>query len=231
MKRVNYVLIFLLITALNLKADEKSNLEKADQYFQDGKLSLAEIFYNKALNTRPDNYDANYNLGRIYYFQDEHKKGIKYLQTAYDLQPSNEIMFHIGNCYAGMDQPEKAMEIYSNIIKKDPDYADTHLNAGQVALKQLYKKEITIANWEKFLVLRPNDTQASNIRKALEYLRDPNFVLKRPSEAGTPGTVGTPGHTAEQGLPKLFLDIKGKDLKSESEKKYYLKKKKGITTE
>ena len=236
MKSVNYVLIFFLMTALNLNAlnaEEKSNLQKADQFFLDGKLSLAEIYYNKVLNTKPEDFNANYNLGRIYNVQDEFKKAIKYLQTAYDLQPSNEIMFHIANCHAGMKEPEKALEMYSNIIKKDPDYTDAYLNAGQIGLKQLYKKEVTIENWEKFLVLRPNDIQASNIRIALEYLRDPNFILKGPSGTGTAavGTGGTPGSGAGEDKQTLFPNIKGKDLNLNPVEKYEYKKKKTIIRE
>ncbi len=237
MKRINYLLIFTLLFVFNLRAEnqdipktkEKLSLQKADKYFLDGKFSLAEIFYLKALKEKPDDYDINHNLGRIYYNQEEYKKAIQHLQTAYEIKPENEIMYRIALCYDGLEKPEKALTIYNDIIKKDPNYAKANLEAGIIGVKKLYDKQIAITNWERFLVLRPNDVQASNIKIALGYLRDPNFILKPPNKGGA-STV-----TAEAGAEKtsfpLMPDIKGKDLKSKSEEKYNLKNKKTITTD
>lgn len=238
--------ILFIATLYSEEKAEQSFLQKADEYFQNGKFSLAEIFYNKAVEEHPDNFDANYNLGKTYFFQKFYEKSIKYLQTAYDIKPANEIMFHIANCFASIGNPQKALSIYSNIIERDPGYADVYLNGGNIGLRQLYNKYITIAHWEKFLALKPNDPQAPNIRKALEYLRDPNFVLKpppgeeQPGSPGAPGSQGTPGSqgmpgttsgTNAEGISPILPEIMGKDLKSESEEKYNLKEKKTITTE
>ncbi len=237
MKRVNYLLIFILLFAFNLRAEnrdikktkEKSFQQKADGYFLDGKFSLAEIYYLKALKEKPDNYDINYNLGRIYYKQEEYKKAIQQLQTAYEIKPKNEIMFRIALCHDALEKPEKALSIYNDIIMKDPNYAKANLEAGIIGVKKLYNKQIAITNWERFLVLRPNDIQASNIRIALGYLRDPNFILKPPGKKGA-STVTT-GTGPEKTQFYLIPDIKGKDLKSKSEEKYNLKSKKTITTD
>ncbi len=249
MKNIISLLIFILILSIISifeaypQEKEKTFLQKADEYFQNGKFSLAEIFYNKAIKEQPDNFNANYNLGKTFFFQESYEKSIKYLQMAYDIKPENEIIFHIANCYANIKKPAKALSTYSNIIKKDPAYADVYLNAGNIGLKQLYNKNLTIVHWEKFLTISPNDPQAPNIRKALGYLKDPNFVLKPPAEKGkpgesdvttAPGTSGLPGATSgtnAEGYSPLLPDIKGKDLKSASEEKYNLKKKKDITTE
>jgi len=249
MKKIVVILIFSLmfsfifLTSIYTQ-EEKTFLEKADEYFEKGKFSLAEIFYNKAVQEHPDNFNANYNLGKIYYYQKSYKKSLKYLQMAYDLKPDKEIMFHIANCYVHDKKPKKALSIYSNLLRIDPGYADIHLNAGNIGLKQLYNKHLTIGHWEKFLELRPNDPQAPNIRKALGYLRDPNFVLKPPAGQDTESSEHITGTstgvdrlsdatsgTNTEGMEMLLPDIKGKDLKSESEEKYKLKNKKTITTD
>ncbi len=227
MKRYNFIILFLLVFCSTL-IGEKNYMKKADEYFQKGKFSLAEIFYKKAVASQPEHFEANYNLGKIYWHQKDFKKSIKYLQTAYDLNPQNEIMFHIATCYENMEVFKKSLSLYSNVIKNDPDYADVYLNVGNIGLKHLYNKQLTIVHWEKFLLLRPDDSQSPNIRKALMYLRDPNFVLKPPGDGKS---VGISLGTAQSNVGILLPEIKGKDLKSKSEEKYNLKNKKTITTD
>lgn len=225
-------ILYLLFSIIRLGAEDFE--KKADDAFKAGKFSLAEIYYKKVLEVSPDNFKANYNLGKIYFYNSKYDDAIKYLTTAYDLKPLNEIKFLIANSYIVNNQLEKGLSLYSNILKSEPNYADVHLNAGLVNLKYLYNKERTIYHWEEFLKLRPNDPQAPAIRKALEYLKDPNFVLKPPEEKAKP--VSGRGEqfsetSSEESQKVLPVIIKGKDIKIESEEKYKLKDKKQITTE
>ena len=231
MKIITYIITFLALT-LHILLAEEDLMKKADNYFAKGKFSLAEVFYKKAIQDSPEDFHANFNLGKIYFIQRDHANTVKYMERAYDIDPKNEILFYIGNSYVNNDQPEKGLSTYSNLIRKDPDYADVYLNAGNIGLKKLYNKYLTIVHWEKFLEIRPDDPQAPNIRKALEYLRDPNFIL-RPPKDGNPATFidkSANGDTSTTNIP-IFADIKGKDLKSKAEEKYNLKNKKTITTE
>lgn len=228
-------LSFYCITYHSLHA-ENNYLKKANDYFKQGKFSLAEIFYNKALQKQPEHFQANYNLGKIYFHQKQNKKAIKYLKRANDIKPDKTIVFMIANSHVNDNNPEKGLSVYSNLIKKYPAYADVYLNAGNIGYQYLYKKNITIANWERFLILRPNDPQSPNIRKALEYLRDPNFVLKPPAKKGDSiiqyqPVAGNQGSASSTNVIPLIPEIKGKDLKSKSEEKYNIKKKKTITTD
>jgi len=234
-----FIYFIILLFVSHLSGEEKTFLQKANEYFNQGKFALAEIFYKKGIEQKPDDFQANYNLAKIYFFKKEYKKAIKFFQTAYDLKSNKEIQFHIANCYANLKQPKQALTIYSNLIKKYPDYADVYLNAGNIGLKQLYNKYITIANWEKFLQLKPNDPQAPNIRKALAYLKDPNFILKPPiaqKQDGKPSSsTSSQGTTSTSASSKVNIpilpEIKSKELESKSEERYNLMKKKGITTE
>lgn len=203
----------------------------ANKYFNEGKLSLAEIFYKKALEQKPDDFEVNYNLGKIYYNNNDYVNAVKYLQTAYDIKPEREILFMMADSYVGQNNPQKGFSVYSNIMLQYPDYGDVYLNAGLVAYNYLYDKDLTITHWKKFLMLKPNDEQAPKIRKALEYLENPDFVLNPPSTKTNLGTALTGSPTALSNMNNLLQDIKGKDIKSESDEKYDLKKRKSITTE
>ena len=67
MKLINLVFILLLLFNVSIQAEkeEKSFSDKANDYFEKGKFSLAEIFYVKVLKDHPDDYKANFNLGKI----------------------------------------------------------------------------------------------------------------------------------------------------------------------
>lgn len=232
MKKINCTLIFVTFFAISLISQEqKSNLDKANNYFKDGKFSLAEMFYVRALKEHPDDYKANLNLGKIYYRQQMYDKALTTLQMAYDLNSSDEIMFIMANCYVDGNKPRKGLSIYSNLMASNPNNADYHLNAGVVGYKRLYNKHITITHWEKFLTLRPHDPQSPDIRKALKYLKDPKFVLKPPDDGTNKSQAGIlgPGGGLSPELEKLKLpEIKGKDLESDFLERYKSRKKKGL---
>ncbi len=230
MKKLFLNLFLFLAIWYGLYAEE-DYLKKAEKYFKEGKFSLAEIFYKKVLESSPDNFNVNYNLGKIYYYKNKFDLAIKYLETAYDIKSEKDIQFLIANCYIEKNQIQKGMTIYSNLLNEYSDYADVHLNAGLVYLKYLYNKEGTIYHWEEFLKLKPDDPQAPAIRKALQYLKDPNFVLKPPLKKGTKTKEGLKGGEEIEEVTTLPITIKGKDLKTKSEEKYKLKGKKSITTE
>ncbi|MBN1899413.1 MAG: tetratricopeptide repeat protein [Spirochaetes bacterium] len=218
--------LFLLIFISSLFTSEEY-LQKADKNFQDGKFALAEIYYRKVLQEKPDNFQANYNLGKVLYYNNKYKDSLKYLQTAYDIKPDRDIQFLMARDYVESGEVKQGLSIYSNLLQDDSHYSDAHLEAGLVFLKYLYDKKGTIYHWETFLIQKPNDEQAPQIRKALEYLRDPNFVLKPPDDGKTSDT-GTVTLKGDEGSSVI---IKGKDLKTKSEDKYKLKDKKTITTE
>ncbi len=235
------ILLFNFIIYIPLYGNN-DYLSKANKYYNEGKFSLAQIFYQKALENKPDSFIANYNLGKIYFYDKDYKNALKYFQRASDLKEDKEITFFIANSYAMAGKPEKALSIYSNILKKYPDYADVYLNAGLVSFKKLYNKKLTIYFWENFLKIRPNDTQAENIKKALAYLKDPNFILKPPVTSKSnivnnynknTSSGGISNNGAGSNLNNILpeIKIKGKDIMSTGETRYKIKDKKKITTD
>ncbi|MDD5065994.1 MAG: hypothetical protein PHF84_02990 [bacterium] len=223
-----FTLLFLLLGEV---IAEEDYLATADQYFNDGKFNLAEIFYKKYIEKKPDSFEANYSLGKINYFNNNYAEAAKYLEMANDLKPGKELQFLIANTHVGNKETGKAMSLYTNLIRDYPDYGDVYLNAGLVSYKYLYNKEYTIDFWEKFLKVSPDDIQAPKIRKALEYLRDPGFTLAPPLSRTNQSAAGLNTSSSNAANQSIQLDIKGKDIKSDAEEKYDLKKPKSITTE
>ena len=141
MKSIFYILTFLLVFNLQINAEEgqKSFLDKANDYFENAKFSMAELFYVKVLRDQPDNLEANFNLGKIYYQQKAYKKAVKSLQMAYDLNPSDDIKFYLATCIGYSSDPDKALAMYNNLLTVKPNNPDLHLHAGLLGYKYLYK--------------------------------------------------------------------------------------------
>lgn len=225
------VLFAVFLALFGVSFAEEDHLAQAQKYFNEGKFSLAEVFYKKVVEKKPDHFESNYNLGKICYHGGRPGDSLKYLQTAYDLRPEKEILFLMANIMVEGGETQKGLSAYSNLMKEHPEYADVYLNAGLTGYKYLYNKQLTIDFWKRFLELKPEDEQSPKIRKALEYLSDPAFVLAPPSGRTNQGLSGSASSSSNAGSGGLFPDIKGKDIKSGSEEKYDLKKAKGITTE
>lgn len=231
-KTIKIILFFTVFFALfSVSFAEEDYLAQAGKYFNEGKFSLAEIFYKKVVEKKPDHFESNYNLGKIYYNNGNLAEALKYLQTAYDVKSEKEILFLMGNIMVEGGQAQKGLSVYSNLMKEYPAYADVYLNAGLTGYKYLYNKQLTSDFWKRFLELKPEDEQSPKIRKALEYLADPAFVLAPPAGKTNEGISGNASSSSNTDGTGLLLDIKGKDIKSGSEEKYDLKKAKGITTE
>lgn len=219
------IVILILLCSLNSLSAENF-FDKANKYFKEGKFEMALIYYQKTLQDNPENGDAYFNIAKIYYAKDDYKNALLNFQKADELKPNlKENIRGIASVYAKLKEPDKAIEYFQKLIKLDKNYANAYLDIGNVYLQQLSNKEKTIENWEIFLDLAPTDEQAEKIRRALAYLKDPNFVMPKPGEQLTETTAASNGLS----LPKL--SIEGKDLKAPSEEKSDTKKRKGIVTE
>ncbi len=89
----------------------------------------------KAIVYEPDN-DKNFTeLGYAYLHLDKYNDGITALQKAIQLNDSASFAYHyLGNCYMGLQQKAKAMEVYNKLKNIDADEAE-------LLLKEIEGKE------------------------------------------------------------------------------------------
>ncbi len=98
-----------------------------------------------------------------------------------DINPDNaENYFRIGQIYYYKNEADPAIENFSKAYSIDHSivYSYYHIGLSYLIIKR--DKDNTISSWEKFLQLAPTDPQYDRIKRAIELLRDPNFVLPPP---------------------------------------------------
>lgn len=121
-----------------LKQFEEISPDKEDVYvyladitYSDIKDNLKAIeYYEKALETKQDNYAIYNMLGHLYstYYQDKFKdKQINYLSKAYELQPQNRIIVkNLAYVYGKFHETQKADEFYAKLMYLNPTHSDLH---------------------------------------------------------------------------------------------------------
>lgn len=113
-----------------------SNLIKKDPRYFDAYLSLSICyakkgewiysvdFCNKALEVNPKSYEANNQMGLVFYCSNEVKEAISYYETALKLKPEGDykIYSNLGYAYEKIGQYDKAVKIFTQLVSKFPQF-------------------------------------------------------------------------------------------------------------
>ncbi|MBN2040611.1 MAG: tetratricopeptide repeat protein [Spirochaetes bacterium] len=186
-KKLNIFLIIICLifaasgNAYSKKEKKEETFDKAVKYFYQKKLEMAEILFQEELKKNPENALAYSYLGDIFLSKKRFDGALNLYRKALDINPDNaENYFRIGQIYYYKKNPELAIGNFVKSYKQDPrlTFAYYHIGLSYLMLKR--DKDGTIQNWEKFLSIAPEDTQYEKIRRAIELLKDPNFVLPPP---------------------------------------------------
>lgn len=93
-------------------------------YAKKGEWEMSVEFCNKALEINPDSYEANSQIGLVYYCCDEMKKAINYFEIALKLKPSGDykVYSNLAYAYEKMAKYDKAISIFTKLISKFPEF-------------------------------------------------------------------------------------------------------------
>jgi superkiller protein 3 len=103
--------------------------------------SLAIIRYKQAIQRDPTNLEVQSTLGLVYYRNKMYDDAIQVLQGVVDkAEPGsdlyNKAIQNIAYSYDLKDEKDKAIEIYTDVLKSRPDDADTWFNLGRLYYMQ-----------------------------------------------------------------------------------------------
>lgn len=139
----------------------------------------------QAIALQPNNFDANFYLGRVQYASQNYAEAQKNLQKAVELNPKNlEARFFLGSVLEAMQDSENALLQYQEIIKLDEKSFFGQVGLGSILLKQgkieeavsalnraiSIDKESFEANWAlgRAFILQEKFAEAENVlRKAV----------------------------------------------------------------
>ncbi len=141
------VFLFSVMTGF-AQSDEKA-IRKGNRQYKKSNYAEAVAMYKKALDVRPNNANAQFNLGDAYY-------GLQYYDSAYsafekvvemspDVKLKSDAVFNMGNCLLAQDKFYDAFNIYKVSLKLDHEnenalynleYCRAHLVKSKIRVVQ-----------------------------------------------------------------------------------------------
>jgi tetratricopeptide (TPR) repeat protein len=159
-------------------APDKELFKKAVGYFYERKFEMAELMFQEVLKANPENQMAYSYLGDIFLQKKRYDGAMELYRKALDLNPkSGEDYFRIGQIYYYKRDAAQALENFKRAYDINPGIKFAYYHMGLCHLMLLRDKQNTISSWENYLKIAPEDPQYEKIRRAIELLRDPKFVI------------------------------------------------------
>lgn len=175
------IVIALLCSAFSVSAqsDEKA-IRKGNRNYKSGNYEQAIENYNKALEIRPNNAKAQFNIGDAYFAKQSYDTAYKEFQKVLDLSPDAKLkssaVFNMGNCLLAQDKFYDAYNIYKVSLKLNPDNADALYNL-EYCRAHLVKSQIWVVQAEHGRI-DANEKEAFNGQRVmLKAEPDDNFAL------------------------------------------------------
>ncbi len=97
---------------------------KAKELLANNKSTEAEIIFDKFQNTDTFNYSYLVLGGKIKLAVRKPNEAVTYLSKAIDLKPSDELYYHLGEAFLGINQENNALICINEAIKINPNVAE-----------------------------------------------------------------------------------------------------------
>ena len=128
MKTLHKYLIFITLLSLSLsisaQTDEKM-IRKGNRNYRRGNYTEAEVSYRKALEVRPNNANAQFNLGDALFSQQNYDAAYEAFQKVVEMSPDAKLksnaVYNMGNCLLEQGKYYDAFNIYKVSLKLNPE--------------------------------------------------------------------------------------------------------------
>ncbi|HDS09702.1 MAG TPA: hypothetical protein ENN73_05680 [Firmicutes bacterium] len=119
MKKIIILFLLCFFSFTVFSSEAESDINKADEYFSQGKIHEAEEIYNKLCQSSPTNYAAQLGHSRCALLMNHLGCAFRYGKNASDLKPSEtEPRENMAVAYYRLGRFDKASEIYSGLGRK-----------------------------------------------------------------------------------------------------------------
>jgi FOG: TPR repeat len=168
MRTINKIILALTFlfsfSVANAQEDEKL-IREGNKDYRNGNYSEAEVKYKKALDAKPSNADAQFNLGDALFAQNEYDEAFKTFQKVLDLPSDNKLkssaVFNMGNCLLALDKYYDAFNVFKTAIKLNPDNEDALYNLEYCRAKLIKSKIMVYPDI-------PHGTVKTNLKEAFQ---------------------------------------------------------------
>ena len=142
MKNLFLIVIFILFSVQLFAQKERKFIRKGNEYFNSAysdstkkdtaDFSKAEVSYRKAIEKKPESFDAAFNLGDALYKQKKFKEASNQFQTLAsnqkDKQKLAQTYHNLGNSLLQSNKLEESIEAYKNSLRSNPEDMATKYN-------------------------------------------------------------------------------------------------------
>ena len=138
----------------------KKAFDLAVQNHQEGRLDVAQEFYNQVLKINPNHSFALSNIGLIFNKSGEREKAKDCYEKAIEINPNYaDAHYNLGVLFQELGEREKAKDYYEKAIEINPNYADAHNNLG-VIFQGFEENQKAKDCYEKAIAINPTYTDA-----------------------------------------------------------------------
>lgn len=171
MKKKFFVVFFILFNSLICFA-QVTSVSPGEKLFLENKPRDAVILLDGEINQENVNPKLFNYLGLAYYQIGEYDKSVAVFAKGLSTPGTNKkiLSFNQGNSYFAIKDYKNAISAYSLALAADANYVEALLNRANSYTMNVQYEE-AIADYERFLLLRPNDVQRQPIIDLIKALQ------------------------------------------------------------
>ncbi len=175
---ITIVLVFVFVSA-SAQSDEKL-IRKGNRQYKKQNFTEAEVNYKKALEVRPNNANAQFNLGDALFAQQNYDAAYEAFQKVVEMSPDAKLksnaVFNMGNCLLAQNKYYDAFNIYKVSLKLNPENENALYNL-EFCRAHLVKSRIHVVQPEHGKV-EASETEAFNGQRiTLSAKGDTDYAL------------------------------------------------------
>ena len=181
-KFVKYLAIIVFLSSaltLSAQSDEKA-IRKGNRNYKSGNYEEAIAKYREALEIRPNNAKAQFNLGDVYYTKQSYDTAYAEFQKVLELSPDaklkSDAVYNMGNCLLVQDKYYDAFNLYKVSLKLNSDNENALYNL-EYCRAHLVKSEVWVVQPEHGTVEAKEKMAFNGQRVTLTSRPDEDYAL------------------------------------------------------
>ena len=183
-KVVKYLTIIVFLSSaltVSAQSDEKA-IRKGNRYYKGGNYEQAIENYRKALEIRPNNAKAQFNLGDAYYAKQSYDTAYNEFQKVVEMSPDaklkSDAVYNMGNCLLAQNKYYDAFNIYKVSLKLNPENENALYNL-EYCRAHLVKSKIWLVQPEHGRVEAKEKEAFNGQRVTLAAKPDEDYALSK----------------------------------------------------
>lgn len=130
---ISFLFGLALVSAINIYPQSlRSLVNEGVELYKKENFAEAEVNFKKGIETKPESFEANFNLGDAYYKQGRYDEAINAYKSAFSQTGDNnrkaKVHHNIGNSLLKSQKIKESIESYKNSLKLNPNDRETKYN-------------------------------------------------------------------------------------------------------